>query len=173
MDERTAAGEYLHGEADFVQRYQPHSVLDAGCGTGRIGIELASRGVVVAGVDLDPEMIEVARDRGPQVTWHVSDLAEVDLERTFDVVLAAGNVMIFLTPGSQAQVIARLAAHIGAGGRLVTGFALRGGPSGFDLDLSTFDAWCTGVGLNLRERFATWDRDPYRGGDYAVSVHSQ
>lgn len=36
-------------------------ILDAGCGTGRYSIELARRGYIVHGVDLSPELIEVAR----------------------------------------------------------------------------------------------------------------
>src|SRR3982075_3136641 len=51
-DERARAGENVHGEADFVMRLTPASVLDAGCGTGRVARELARRGVDVVGVDL-------------------------------------------------------------------------------------------------------------------------
>ena len=40
-----AAGENPHGEVDFVMRFNPSSVLDAGCGTGRVAIELARRGI--------------------------------------------------------------------------------------------------------------------------------
>jgi 2-polyprenyl-3-methyl-5-hydroxy-6-metoxy-1,4-benzoquinol methylase len=48
-----AAGKNVHGEADFVESYGVGSVLDAGCGTGRVGRELARRGLDVVGVDLD------------------------------------------------------------------------------------------------------------------------
>jgi 2-polyprenyl-3-methyl-5-hydroxy-6-metoxy-1,4-benzoquinol methylase len=44
-----AAGRNVHGEADFVQTYGAKSVLDAGCGTGRVGRELARRGLDVVG----------------------------------------------------------------------------------------------------------------------------
>jgi len=33
-----ASGTNVHGEADFVASYAPSSVLDAGCGTGRVAI---------------------------------------------------------------------------------------------------------------------------------------
>ena len=42
-------------------------VLDAGCGTGRVAIELARRGIEVVGVDADPDMLERARRRAPQL----------------------------------------------------------------------------------------------------------
>ena len=38
------------------------------------------------------------------------------------------------------------------------------------LPLATFDAHAADSGLAVVERYATWDRDPFAGGDYAVSV---
>jgi SAM-dependent methyltransferase len=167
-DERAAAGENVHGEADFVMRFAPASVLDAGCGTGRVARELARRGVDVVGVDLDPEMLAVARRRSPELAWIEADLARLDLGRTFDAVVAAGNVLILLTPGSEPMVVANLVRHLRPGGRLVAGFQLRSG----DLTLPAYDALATKAGLELVERWATWDREPSRAGDaYAVSVH--
>src|SRR3954451_22003786 len=49
---KAAAGEDPHGEATFVAAFSPSSVLDAGCGTGRVAIELARRGIETCGVDL-------------------------------------------------------------------------------------------------------------------------
>ena len=66
-ERRAAAGENVHGEADFVERFAPASVLDAGCGTGRVGRELARRGRDVVGVDLDPAMLATARQKAPPV----------------------------------------------------------------------------------------------------------
>ena len=60
-DQLAAAGENVHGEADFVMRYAPASVLDAGCGTGRVARELARRGVDVVGIDLDQDMLSDQR----------------------------------------------------------------------------------------------------------------
>src|SRR5574338_1119724 len=96
-----AAGNDVHGEANFVCAYEPRSVLDAGCGTGRVGRELARRGIDVAGVDIDPEMLATARRKAPDVAWHAADLATIDLGRAFDAIVMAGNVMIFLAPGSE------------------------------------------------------------------------
>ena len=109
-DRRAAAGENVHGEADFVQTFAPKSVLDAGCGTGRVGRELARRGLDVVGVDIDPEMLDTARRKAPGVDWRLADLASVDLGRTFDAIVMAGNVMIFLEPGTETAVVANMAA---------------------------------------------------------------
>jgi SAM-dependent methyltransferase len=167
-ERRAAAGEDVHGEVGFVQRFAPRSVLDAGCGTGRVARELARRGLDVAGVDLDPGMLGTAREKAPDVPWHLADLATVDLGRTFDLVVMAGNVMIFLGPGTEATVVANMARHLAPGGRLVAGFQLQPGR----LNVATYDALAATAGLRLEERWATWDREPWTpGGSYAVSVH--
>jgi SAM-dependent methyltransferase len=162
-----ARGESIHGEADFVQRLHPHSVLDAGCGTGRVAIELARRGVEVVGVDLDEAMLDVARAKAPDLMWVTADLVDVRLDRAFDVVVLPGNVMIFVDPGTERAVVANMADHLVDGGHLVAGFQLdRGYP------LARYDDDCAAAGLSLESRFATWEGDPWvPGGTYAVSVH--
>ncbi len=165
---RAAAGEDVHGEANFVQRLGARSVLDAGCGTGRVGRELGRRGLDVSGVDLDDVMLQTARVKAPDIAWMLADLATVDLGRRFEAIVMAGNVMIFLTPGSEATVVANMAKHLDTGGYLVAGFQLMLGR----LSLEQYDAMAAEAGLRLTERWATWDcgvRQP--GGDYAVSVH--
>ena len=168
-EELAAEGENVHGEADFVSSLGPRSVLDAGCGTGRVAIELHRRGLDVVGVDLDPAMLARARAKSPDVSWVHADLAAVGVGRRFDVVVLAGNVMIFLEAGTEGAVVANLARHLGPGGALVAGFELQPGR----YDLASYDEAATSAGLALAERWATWDRDPYRPetGNYAVSVH--
>jgi SAM-dependent methyltransferase len=168
------AGHEIHGEADFVQRYGPATVLDAGCGTGRVGIELARRGVHVIGADLDPAMLEVARAKAPDIRWELADLGTLDLRDddgapvVVDLVVLAGNVMIFVAAGTEAAVLARCVAHLRPGGLVIAGFQLR--PGG--LALAAYDAAAASVGLEPVDRFATWDGDPFvAGGDYAVSAH--
>jgi SAM-dependent methyltransferase len=169
-----ASGAAIHGEADLVAGYAPRAVLDAGCGTGRVAIELARRGVATVGVDLDAGMLDTARRKAPELAWVRADLLDAavaapghDGPGGFDVVVAAGNVFIFLTPGTEAAVTANLAHHLVPGGRLIAGFQLGAGR----LPLADHDAHCAAAGLVLEDRWATWARDPYAGGDYAVSVH--
>ncbi len=167
--ERLAAqGHDVHGEANLVASLGRRSVLDAGCGTGRLAIELARRGLGVVGVDLDAEMLAVARDKAPLIRWVEADLVDVDLGCTFDGVVAAGNVMIFLTPGTEGPVLANLARHLEDDGLLVTGFSLLDD----GLDLEAYDRLAADGGLEPVERWATWDRAPFApGAGYAVSVH--
>ena len=162
-----AAGHSVHGEADFICGLDPSSVLDAGCGTGRVAIELSTRGIDVTGVDLDRPMLDQAMAKAPDLVWVEANLLSVDLGRRFDVVAMPGNVMIFVRPGTEAAVIANMAGHLAPGGSLVAGFELG---RGYDLD--RYDADCRAAGLTGEARFATWDADPWQpGGAYAVSIH--
>ena len=168
FEQLAATGVDVHGEASLVASLGVHSVLDAGCGTGRVAIELDRRGLEVAGVDLDPSMLDVARKKGPGITWQEASLADVDLGRSFDAVVLAGNVMIFVEPGSEGPVLANMGRHLRPGGLLVAGFSLL--PD--RLGLSEYDRLAERVGLDLAERFSTWDRLPFDAeSDYAVSIH--
>jgi 2-polyprenyl-3-methyl-5-hydroxy-6-metoxy-1,4-benzoquinol methylase len=167
FDALAAEGVDVHGEAAFVAAMAPRSVLDAGCGTGRVAIELARRGIEVVGVDADRSMIDTASARAPEATWVHAAMATVNVDRQFDVVVMAGNVPLFTPPGTQAALVAGCARHVAPGGALVAGFQLDG-----RYDLERYDADAEAAGLVLAERFATWDREPFvDGGDYAVSVH--
>jgi SAM-dependent methyltransferase len=167
FDQLEAGGKDVHGEAAFVLRFAPRTVLDAGCGTGRVGIELARRGVEVVGADREVSMLAVGRERAPEVEWVESDLTELDLGRTFDVVVMAGNVPLFTPEGTHAALVSGCARHVGDGGRLIAGFQLDRGYSARE-----YDEHAAACGLVLEARWSTWDGDPFEpGGGYAVSVH--
>jgi 2-polyprenyl-3-methyl-5-hydroxy-6-metoxy-1,4-benzoquinol methylase len=167
FDALAADGADVHGEADFVTQLHPSSVLDAGCGTGRVARELARRGVGVVGVDRDESMIATARRLAPELTWLVRDLTGFDLGRSFDVVLMAGNVPIFTPLGTHAALVAGCASHLAPDGSLVAGFQLDK-----RYPLATYDEHCRLVGLECTGRWSTWSGAPFAaGGAYAVSIH--
>ena len=170
FEELAARGVDMHGEADLVDSYEPASVLDAGCGTGRVAIELHRRGRAVTGVDLDPRMLEVARRKAPGISWVEGDLAArtLALDGQFDTVVMAGNVLIFVAPGTEGVVVANMARMLAPGGRLIAGYSLR--PEG--LSVAVHDELAGAVGLSLESRWSTWDRQPFDTAcSYAVSVH--
>lgn len=73
-------------------------ILDAGCGTGHYCGRLAADGFEVVGIDLDPQMIDVARKSYPQPTFHCMNMLEVGrLSPPFDLVFCIGNVAPHLT----------------------------------------------------------------------------
>ena len=167
FDELAEKGVDVHGEAMLVRSFEPASVLDAGCGTGRVAVELARDGIDVVGVDVDASMIAEARHRAPGLTWIEADLSTLALDRRFDVVVLAGNVPLFCDPGTRRRMVESCAGHVAAEGRLVSGFQL-----GQGYLLEDYDAACTSAGLELSERWSTWDRRPFSAlSVYAVSVH--
>jgi SAM-dependent methyltransferase len=169
IEENAAAGGDPHGEAALVMAFGPASVLDAGCGTGRVGIELARRGVEVVGVDADASMLATARRLAPDLRWLEAPLhtLDLDLDRTFDVVLMAGNVPLFTPPGTTGALVAGCGRHLGEHGVLIAGFSTDRGYTAED-----YDADAAAAGLVLEARYATWEGAPWTPeADYAVSVH--
>ena len=176
-----------HGEAAYVASLVPPGarILDAGCGTGRVGVRLAELGYRVVGVDADAEMLEVARGHDAEVTWVHQDLAALDMgaggaveEGPFEVVLLAGNVVPLVAEGTLGEVAARCATQLARSGVLVAGFGLDPEHLPDGVPPTSFDAWdaaCTDAGLTLSRQHATWQGDAWDGGDsgYVVSVHAR
>ncbi|NNF54665.1 MAG: class I SAM-dependent methyltransferase [Acidimicrobiales bacterium] len=173
MRSKAAEGEDLAGEARLVDAMVPRAarILDAGCGPGRVGAALASRGHRVVGVDVDPVLIAAAEQDFPAPTWFVADLAELDLpasgiDADFDVVVAAGNVMTFLAPTTRQEVLRRLAQHLGVGGRIVVGFGI-----GREYSFDEFFADVEAADLEVQLRLSTWDLQPFTSAsDFLVAV---
>jgi len=158
-----AAGKDLAGEARLVDAMVGRGarILDAGCGPGRIGGHLATLGHEVVGVDVDPVLIAAADEDHPGPTWLVGDLAELDLPAVgqpepFDLVVCAGNVMTFLAPGTEVEVLRRMGAHTRDEGRVVVGFGAGRGYA-FEAFFADVDA----AGLRLDAVFSTWDLRPF------------
>ncbi|MFV0252622.1 MAG: class I SAM-dependent methyltransferase [Beutenbergiaceae bacterium] len=168
-----AQGVDLDGEARMIDAMVQRgaTILDAGCGPGRVGGRLADLGHRVVGVDIDPELIAAAATEHPGATWLVGDLAELDLAgqgvaAEFDAIVCAGNVMTFLDPATRRQVLAAMAAHLGDGGRLVVGFG-----AGRGYEFQEFFADAVAVGLRDEVLLSTWDLRPLTTtSDFVVAV---
>jgi len=174
-----ASGVDVHGEAAFVERLLStldppgRSVLDAGCGTGRVARELARRGYEVMGVDSDASMLDVARAEAPQLRWVQADLAQLELGERFDVVVAAGNVMVYLASGTGQEVVRRMAGAVRPAGLLVAGWRTERAPADGRpvLPVADYDAWTQGAGLHAVARYATWQGAPWGpDSDWCVAV---
>ena len=80
---------------DVVRSYSSPRVLDVGCGSGRVAEQVLEVGASeYVGVDFSEPMLELAKDRlaqyGSQVSLVCGDFLEVELDGSFDVVLALG-----------------------------------------------------------------------------------
>jgi SAM-dependent methyltransferase len=104
------------GEAEIVHAAVPPgaSVLELGCGTGRILRPLAALGHPVTGVDDSPAML----DRSPDLTTVRSSIQSLLLDRTFDVVLLA-STMINADPGTRRSFLAAVRRHLRGDGTAV------------------------------------------------------
>ncbi|MDO8588923.1 MAG: methyltransferase domain-containing protein [Armatimonadota bacterium] len=107
---------------DILKRLdnRPSAVLDAACGTGNVSEILAEYGYDVTGVDISPEMVEVARSKtgeyGP-VDYHVQDIAVLELGKSFDLIISLFDSLNYITePNHLQKALARIAAHLAPGG---------------------------------------------------------
>lgn len=95
------------------------TVLDAGCGSGRVSAELLNRlpeGRLIA-VDGSEAMIAKARERlGEDVTYIVADLAELEIEQPVDLIFSTAT---FHWVTDHARLFQRLHAALKPEGRLV------------------------------------------------------
>ena len=166
--EMAASGRDLHGEARLIDAMVGRGarILDAGCGPGRVGGRLHELGHDVVGVDIDPELIAAAESDHPGPRWIVGDLATVDLDDRFDVIVSAGNVLTFVEVSSRRAVLANLAGLLAPEGRLVVGF---GAERGYPFD--EFEADATAADLRFDLRLATWDLRPWTpASDFLVAA---
>jgi len=95
------------------------TLLDVACGTGAHLAELR-RWYEVEGVDLDSELLEVARERLPGVPLHEGDMTGFDLGREFDVVTCLFSSIGYVrTHDGLVRATASLARHVAPGGVLI------------------------------------------------------
>lgn len=131
-----AESEALHA---IIQEASPgaRTLLDVACGTGA-HLECLRRWYAVEGVDLSPEMLEVARARLRDVPLRVADMRTLHLGRRYDAVTCLFSAIGYVTDLSEMRsTIQRLADHVAPGGVLIVdgwvrpedwGDDYRGGP---------------------------------------------
>jgi SAM-dependent methyltransferase len=109
------------GELDrLIQGRRPgaKTLLDVACGTGAHLEHLT--GYEAEGLDLDPEMLAVARERLPAVPFHEGDMADFDLGKRFDAVVCMFSSIGYVqTEERLRSAIAAMARHLEPGGVLV------------------------------------------------------
>ncbi|GHO63551.1 methyltransferase [Ktedonobacter sp. SOSP1-52] len=101
-------------------------LLDLACGTGTMAIRMAELGYEVTGVDIIPEMIELASQKAAQpgvsIEWGVADARTFHLQKQFPFIYMLGNAFQhFLTREDQEALLARVREHLHPEGRFLFG----------------------------------------------------
>jgi SAM-dependent methyltransferase len=104
------------------------AVLDLGCGTGRVALDLARRGHAVTGVDSDPDLVRELQGRARrerlEVDAVVADVRSFSLERRFELAIAPMQVMQLLGgPSGRARALKRAREHLAPAGLLAVALA--------------------------------------------------
>jgi SAM-dependent methyltransferase len=151
-------------------------VLDVGCGPGHVALHLASLGADVVGLDLSPEMIRVARERAPQLTFVEGDLMSPPFERGSFAAVVAMYALVHVPRGGLVAPLVALRGALAPGGLLLLSLhvgdevlepsELWGIPTDLAWHLQPFDEILAAVGaagLEPLERLVRW---PYDGAEH-------
>jgi SAM-dependent methyltransferase len=103
-------------------------VLDLGCGTGRVALDLAARGYEVTGIDSEGELVEALRDRARERSLPVDavlgDARSFELATTFALVISPMQVVQLLGGANgRARMLAAVRRHLEDGGLFAAALA--------------------------------------------------
>jgi len=111
--------EVLHALIQRHKRSSGNALLDVACGTGNHIVHL-KRHYAVEGLDLDPDMLAIARRKHPDVVFHQGDMVQFDLGRQFDAVVCLFSAIAYaLTPERLTQAVRTMARHAKPGGVVI------------------------------------------------------
>lgn len=108
--------QYGNSLLEWLEPKEGETILDLGCGTGELTMQLAATGAKVTGIDSAASMIESARQHYPEVTFEVADATSFSLPVTFDAVFSNATLHWIR---QQEKVLDRIHRHLKPGGRLV------------------------------------------------------
>ena len=108
--------------ATFADRVSSGDVLEVGCGTGRIAEQLHLLGLDVAGIDLSPNMIEVARREYPHLPFHIGSMEALDAGDNSVAGIVAWYSIIHTPPKQLPTIFAELHRVLVPDGLLLLAF---------------------------------------------------
>ena len=178
--ERLDNGEDVDGEARLADVLLPRGgrVLDAGSGLGRVADALRRRGHVVTALEKDTALVALSRARFPEVPVVEADLLDVTPAllagaghaAAYDLVVAVGNVLVYLAEDTEVRALRALAGVLAPGGRLLVGFHLGDVPDGArDYPPAELRAHAREAGLEVQHVFGSYELAP-SAEDYVVAV---
>lgn len=164
----------------FVAQLPEGKVLDVGCGPGHVGQYVMSKGVTVAGIDLSPQMVAVARALEPDMQLTVGDMRALPFPPETFAGLVTFYSIVHLSPDELEETFCELRRVLVPGGLLALTFHVGDEVRHIDalwgiqtcLDFIFFqpravEASLIGAGFEILEQTV---RDPY---DAAVEAQTQ
>ncbi|MGA8847235.1 MAG: class I SAM-dependent methyltransferase [Nocardioides sp.] len=181
--ELVTTGTDIDGEARLADALVGRGarILDVGAGMGRVAAALAARGHVVAAVEPYPPLVEQARTTYPELAVVEADaitltpelLGAAGCPTSYDLIVCVGNVLVLLAEDTEREVLARLAALLAPGGRILAGFHAAGGGPDFARHYSAaqFSTDAVASGLRVDLHAGSYELHPPTD-EYAVWVLS-
>lgn len=110
----------LHALIQRHKRSPANRLLDVACGTGRHLEALKVHGYQGEGLDLDSNLLAIARARNPEMSFHRADMIDFDLGATFDIVTCLFSSIGYVKSIQRlGHAIANMARHLVPGGVLI------------------------------------------------------
>jgi len=119
MKDYGAEADKLTAFIDQYRRSTGHRLLDVACGTG-LHLSYLKQHFQVEGLDLDEQLLTIARQRNPEVPLHHADMTDFNLGSTFDVVTCLFSAIGYVkTLENLSRAVQCMAQHLVPGGVLL------------------------------------------------------
>jgi ubiquinone/menaquinone biosynthesis C-methylase UbiE len=105
----------------LIQKVSPgaKTLLDVACGTGK-HLEYLQKNYQAAGIDLNTELLSIARKRCPTVTFHEADMTHFNLNTSYDVVVCLFSSIAYVrTVENLKKTLQCMAQHVNHGGLIL------------------------------------------------------
>ena len=109
----------IHQLIQQHKRSSGRTLLDVACGTGG-HLAFLRQHYEVEGLDVNPDMLKIARQRHPDLTFHRADMASFSLNRKFDAIICLFSSIGYVKTRQRLnKAIHNMARHLQPGGVII------------------------------------------------------
>ncbi len=139
--------EYGKELLQYVNLDPDQSILDVGCGTGMLAHLMAAHGAKVVGLDASEDMIALAKESYPDVTFVAGDATRLTFREEFDTVFSNA---VFHWIQHQGDLLDGICRALKPGGRLVCELGAKGNTQNIR---DAFSQAASHVGVEIQSHF--------------------